>query len=415
MSFIKLTESDKIILSAIRNNPNQKRAKISEITKIAWTTTTTAIDKLINAGMITKVASEHDFEKKNLSISKNYAYILGVSIGTSHIKVSVLDFSFNAVDKETVLMLLSPNSRFKCEFWNANDFKQQIGEKRAFWCADTPSKGLLDVKKLINELCEFAIELNQRINVLTIGFSFPGHIDNKNNIIIKSNNLDFELNNVGMNTLFTNGMLNRMKTNEIKIYFEHNVKAAAVAEKTIGVLKDQTDDNCAILYFGTGLGVAFWLNGRLYRGKSNAAGQLGDIKTDYNFNNDNIESRYSCDNNECLEQKIRDLFTNSISVKKSTGKEIANWLNDNEIVKTTLVNYLSKAIFNISSLLEINCVVFSGKLSEIYPSIEDLFQEKMIQNDQANMYVTTSDLGEYSASIGSALCGYYSLIDFSVD
>lgn len=90
-------------------------------------------------------------------------------------------------------------------------------------------------------------------------------------------------------------------------------------------------------------------------------------------------------------------------------------LNINENAKTTLVDNLSKAIFNISNLLEIDCVVFSGKLSEIYHSIENLFQEKMIQHDQANMYVTTSTLGEYSASIGTALCGYYNLIDSSVD
>ena len=55
------------------------------------------------------------------------------------------------------------------------------------------------------------------------------------------------------------------------------------------------------------------------------------------------------------------------------------------------------------------------KCTLYYIIIENLFQEKMIQNDQANMYVATSTLGEYSASIGTAICGYYNLIESSVD
>lgn len=409
----ELTESDKKILSAIRNNPNQKRTKIADLTNIAWTTTTNSIDKLIEAGMVQKTGSECESDKKTLEIAENYAYFLGVSIGTSHIKISILDFAFNFVKKETILSLLAPTSRFVSDFWNNNHFKKQTNENLAFWCAETPSKGLLDVKKLINELCEFSIELNKKINILAIGFSFPGHIDNKNGVIIKSSNLDFELNNVGQNTMFTSEMLRQMEINGIKIYFEHNVKAATVAERALGVLKNQ-NGNCAVLYLGTGLGVSFWLDGRLYRGKSNAAGQLGHIKTNY-FTNSFSENRCSCGDQGCLEQNIRDLFENNISVKESTGKELAIWLDANEDAKIALVNYLSKAIFNISSLLEIDCVVFSGKLSELYHSIENLFQEKMIQNDQANMYVATSTLGEYSASIGTAICGYYNLIESSVD
>lgn len=412
----ELTETDKKILSAIRNNPNQKRTKIAEIAKVAWTTATTSIDKLIEGEMVVKSSNDQEGDKRLLSISKKYAYLLGVSIGTSHIKVSILDFSFTSVSKKDIYSMLDPKSKFKKTFWIENGFRDQ-DENRAFWCADTPSKDLLDVKKLINELCEFAIELNQRTNILTIGFSFPGHVDNKNNIIIKSSNLNFDLNNVGINTMFTNDMLKRMEVNKIKICFEHNVKAAAIAERAIGTLKYQNGNN-VVLYFGTGLGAAFWLDGKLYRGKSNAAGQWGHIKIDYRRDQAVLlGNRCSCGNVGCLEQAIRDLFSDGISIKECTGKQLSDWLNrdENELAKITLVNYLSKAIFNISNLLELDCVVFSGKLSEMYSSIENLFQEKMIQNDQTNLYITTSALGEYSSSIGTAICGYYNIIDSFVE
>ena len=387
---------------------------MSEIAKIAWSTTTTAIDRLVRQNMVSNV--QNDGEKNILRVSKDYAYFLGVSIGTSHIKVCVLDFSFGFAEKELILGCLDKGSRYMSDFWDHNNFFQLPGVNEAIWCANTPANGLLNVKQLINDLCAFAIELSQKVTVLAIGFSFPGHIDNKKNIIIKSSNLDFNLINVGMNTLFTNEMLQRLEEKDITICFEHNAKAAAIAEKSVGCLKDQVG-NSLVLYLGTGLGVAFWLDGKLYRGGSNAAGsQYGHMKIDYSDGTDSLE-QCSCGESGCLEQAIRSIFNRESKdfVKNSTGRELAFWLKEHEEAKKQFVEYLSRAVFNISSLLEIDVIVFSGKLGDMYDSFENLFQEKMIQFNQANIRIQTSKMGEYSAATGAAICGYYNLTGESIE
>ena len=58
-------------------------------------------------------------------------------------------------------------------------------------------------------------------------------------------------------------------------------------------------------------------------------------------------------------------------------------------------------------LLEIDTVIFSGKLSEIYKVLENEFQEQMISNNISKLKIFPSAIGDYASSIGSAMCGYY--------
>lgn len=424
MSLLELSDADRKILEAVRRFPNNKKTKIAELAGVPWATATASIDKLIENNILVLVRENADFEKNSLHISKNYAYFIGVSIGTSHIKVCVLDFSFGYVRRENncgnnnlneiyINDFLPKESIFRSEFWEKNGFNADQ-EGMARWCADTPDRELIDIKKLINNLCDFALELKSYANVLAIGFSFPGYIDHLNNSIVKSKNLDFNLQNVSMNMLFTSNKLESMNSRGIKICFEHNVKASAIAEKELGVLKNK-EGNAAVFYFGAGLGVSFWLNGQLYRGKRNASGQVGNISV--------FQTRK-------LEDSIRELFiteqdilenSNSYEnrlaiMRKMTAQEMAKILDEDiGTKKQKLVSYLSQAIFNINYLLDLDFVVLSGKLNIVYPTIENEFQEQMIACDQTNIQIIPSAIGEFSAAVGTAIYSYYQCIGNNLD
>ena len=62
-------------------------------------------------------------------------------------------------------------------------------------------------------------------------------------------------------------------------------------------------------------------------------------------------------------------------------------------------------------LLEIDTIVFSGKLSEIYKVLENEIQEQMISNNISKLKIFPSPIGDYASSIGSAMCGYYRILD----
>ena len=412
MTIRDLTDTDKKILTTIRKYPDSNRTRTAELAGIVWSTATTSIDKLIRLRMVRN-------EKKLLRVNKEYGYFLGVSIGTSHIYVCVLDFSFGFVPRKDILALLPGGSDYAEAFWTRNGFRTLPDDGSAIWCSGTPSNGLFNVKQLMEELCGFALALNEKARVLSVGFSFPGHVDNKNNIVLQSTNLQFDLKMVGENALFSNETLRRMKDpdpeKEISLCFEHNVKAAAIAEKCTGCLREQ-DGNCAVLFLGAGLGIAFWLDGKLYRGRTNAAGsRFGHMKIDYDPGS--VPEKCSCGEYGCLEQTIRSLFPDKDFVREKNGRELAQWLKEKEHEPVTrrFVEYLSRALFNISSLLEIDVIVFSGKLANLYEGIEALFQEKLIQFHQANIRILTSTLGETAAATGAAICGYYTLTQEPVE
>lgn len=424
MSIGELNETDKKILSTIRKNPYCKKSKIAELSSISWTTAINSIDKLTDFGMVAINQDSSSSERNSLYIRNEYGYFVGVSIGTSHIKICVLDFSFSTITYDFLLNMLNKDSCFRDTFWTENHFEQST-DGNALWCADTSyekSQSLSYIKNIVDGVGRFALELSKQINVLLIGFSFPGHIDNKNNIIIRSSNLDLDLKNVSVGTLFTSDLLKQIQQKEINIYFDHNVKASAVAEKTIGKLQS-INENCAVLYFGAGLGVSFLLDGMLYRGSTNAAGQVGHVRYDMETVN-----KCTCGSKHCLEQYIREIFEipspklnsrikiDPIFVKSSTADALSKWLNQegNDERRKEFVNCLSRLLFNLSDLLEINYFVFSGKLGEIYGGIESLFQEQMILNNKATIQIIPSELGEYSASKGTAICGYYNLIKYTL-
>lgn len=418
----ELNETDKRILSTIRKNPYCRKSRIADLSNISWTTAVNAIDRLMSFKMISITSGDSALERNLLHVNNNFGYFIGVSIGSSHIKVCILDFAFSTIKHSEFLKFFKDDSPFKKTFWNENHL-QQSDSDLALWCTNTYVSNhntLAHIKNIVDGVGRMALKLKECMkNVLLIGFSFPGHIDNKNNVIIKSSNLDLNLNNVSPNTLFTSELLNKIQQKGIDIYFEHNVKAAAVAEKVIGSLQD-IEQNCAVLYLGAGLGVAFLLNGMLYRGDTNAAGQIGHVKIEKNTHN-----KCTCGSESCLEQYLREIFEipdkesdpdDKINVKNNTGDDLANWLNKegHAVKREKFVKCIARVLFNLSDLLEINYFVFTGKLGELYSSLEGLFQEQMILNNKATIKIVASELGEYSASKGTAICGYFHSIDYTL-
>ena len=430
MSLGDLNETDKKILSTIRKYPYCKKSKVADLSNISWTTAINSIEKLMSFEMISINQEPSSSEKNSLSIRNEYGCFVSVSVGTSHIKICVLDFSFSTVSYSSISKRLEKDSYFQDSdfidnFWKSNNFVRS-NDGLALWCADTnfgENQSLSRVKNIMDGVGRFALELSEKnFNVLLIGFCFPGHVDSRNNVIIKSSNLNLELKNVSVSNLFTSDLLKRIQQKGINIYFDHNVKAAAVAEKAIGKLQSVNDD-CAVLYFGAGLGISFLLDGKLFRGKTNAAGQVGHVRYEIETKN-----KCTCGSKHCLEQYIREIFEipskesentlepDIINVKSSTGKQLADWLKKDKhnVKREQFVKCLSRLLFNLSDLLEINYFVFSGKLGELYSSFESLFQEQMILNNKATIEIIPSELGEYSASKGTAICGYYNLMEYTL-
>ena len=147
-----------------------------------------------------------------------------------------------------------------------NDIK--IFDRREFRTEGSPEEV---INKLISVLhAELVDSGKTEKDVSAIGISCGGPLNGKKGIIMSPPNLP------GWNNVHITEIVE--KKLGIKAYLCNDADACAVAEWKYGAGKGS--ENMIFLTFGTGLGAGLILNGKLYTGANNFAGEAGHIRLD---------------------------------------------------------------------------------------------------------------------------------------
>ena len=127
---------------------------------------------------------------------------------------------------------------------------------------------LNNIKRAIYDLIQ-ASGINKE-DIDAIGFGFPGQIDYENGVVRKLPNIPG----------WDNVPVTKIMEAEfgIRTRIDNDVRCAALGEMKYGAGKNAQNLICVTV--GTGIGSAIILNGKLVRGASNAAGEIGHIKLD---------------------------------------------------------------------------------------------------------------------------------------
>lgn len=161
---------------------------------------------------------------------------IGIDVGGTNVKIALVD------DKGSILYSNSVPTRAEMGYeYTVNNIKQAI-------------RDLMSETKVTN--------------IEGIGFDFPGQIDYKNGIVRLAPNIPG----------WVNIPIAKIIEDEFKIptRIDNDVHCAALGELNFGAGKGC--ENFICMTVGTGIGSGIIINGKLVRGASNAAGELGHIK-----------------------------------------------------------------------------------------------------------------------------------------
>ncbi len=131
-----------------------------------------------------------------------------------------------------------------------------------------PTDLTVSPESMINQLIDVADKMIDNKNVTSIGISCGGPLDSNKGIIMSPPNLK------GWDDVH---IVDIIKSHfDVPTYLQNDANACAVAEWKFGAGKGTK--NMVFLTFGTGLGAGLILNGKLYSGTNDNAGEVGHIR-----------------------------------------------------------------------------------------------------------------------------------------
>ena len=209
------------------------------------------------------------------------------------------------------------------------------------------------------------------------------------------------------------------KHTKIPVFIENDVNLAA-----LGVKKFEFDDkaeNMLVVFIGTGIGGAMIFNGKLYRGSSFFAGEIGHMKINADGN---LSAQTKGESFETIASRTG--ITSAIKKDIENGNEslVSSLIEpDGKIKSKSLlkaVNQKDKVVINriseacgiigrvlgsITTLLNIDTIVLGGGVIEaldefMLPKIEAAFKETVLKEPGEKVKIVETKLGDDAALFG---------------
>jgi predicted NBD/HSP70 family sugar kinase len=248
------------VVGVLRERGRISQADIARLTGLSRTTVHTLVSELKDSGMLQEVeANVPDVRggrpAMQLELQGSSLAVVGIDFGHSHVQVAVADIAHNVLAERRVDLDVN---------------------HRALEALDTAARMVGEV------LTEAGVE---RKSVIGAGIGIPGPVDSARGTAGSASILP------GWTGLrFDSEMRNRLA---MPVEIENDANLGALAELTWGAGRDCT--NFAYIKVATGIGAGLVIDGRLRRGASGTAGEIGHTTLDESG------ALCYCGNRGCLE------------------------------------------------------------------------------------------------------------------
>ena len=295
--------------------------------------------------------------------------IIGIDLGGTNLKIALLDLRYRIKDKEVL---------------NTQKFIKK----------ENLISAILDS---INKI----IENNKlsRANILGIGLGLPGPIDYERGVV------HFFPNIPGWKEVNLKSILERRL--RLPVFVDNDAKLMSLAEYKLGAAKGSSNAVCITL--GTGVGGGIILNGNLYRGSSNASGEIGHLPINEKG------PRCNCGGRACLETYIgnnqilkeaRRMFRRDITLeelsylaRKQNRQAQTIWLK--------ITGRLALALVGAVNLLNPDCIVIGGGVAGagkiLFDNVRKIILRQAMSVQARHVKVFKAKLGNNAGLIGAAI------------
>lgn len=267
-----------------------------------------------------------------------------------------------------------------------------------------------------NEILEKAFNIIENLKTQTeisaIAIASAGAANNENTKLIGSTgNLPADYSSVEFSKIFSEKF-------KLPVFIENDANAAAYAEYKVGAAKGS--QNSIAVTLGTGVGGGIIINGKLLKGKSGAAGEIGHIMLGIE-----PQRKCTCGQYNCFEayasgtgfrKTIQELAVKLPEFKTSTLKNkavselttydvISGYKTNDKFCKIAYELWEQELIIGLTSLANIfdpeNIVLSGGLAKEVnYAKVEKVINSKIVTTQ---LKLLEAQSGNYAGMIGAAL------------
>jgi predicted NBD/HSP70 family sugar kinase len=387
----KSAEKELGLLRVIHKNDQVSRIDLVERTGFSAGSITGMVQSLISKGLVTELPvtarlSTSGRRPVGLKVRHDAAYLVGVDLGSFYLRTLVTDMLGNVVHKIQIEANLPAG-------------REQVLHKT------------FEAIRTVMRDCGVP-----RKSIRGIGLGHSGIIDSLTGTV-----LSFP--RPGQMTEWKNVPLREMIVNEFSLpcILEDSVRAIALAERCYGMGRRLND--FVYIDVGMGIGAGIVLDGKLYKGFGDGAGEFGHMTVEENGplcccgNNGCLEMMASCAaimraTRNAIEQgvdsKIRELVMEDF--RQLSIEVIAQAARENDSlafrVLDEAVSHIGVALADLVNLLNPGVVIFGGPLFRTAPhlleALKRVLKQRALERSANQTQLCVSNLGSEAGALGAA-------------
>ena len=226
---------------------------------------------------------------------------------------------------------------------------------------------------MIERLCE-AIEAivaaagRQQEDLRAVGVAVPGHVAVEAGRVIAAGNLR------GWSDVPLRDLLGRKLG--VPVWVDQDGNAAALGERWRGGAKEM--HNFVFLTVGTGVGAGVMINGRLRRGRNNAAGEVGNFVMGREFLGQRQEQHGNLEllvGGPAIRERVRETTGEELSAAEALRRATED--ERLALIAAEVSDYVAMAVIAIVALLDPEAIIFGGGTSEAGEALIDPVRERV--------------------------------------